>query len=102
MKRRDTVDALSPKASGTASAHRSYSRVEVRAAAEALVDDPVYPAKLARDLRQRKVASPVEQMLWYYSKGKPREIIEHHGALAIGTLPDAELKGRLAEFLPRL
>lgn len=27
LKRRDTVDALSPNASGTASAHRSYSRV---------------------------------------------------------------------------
>jgi hypothetical protein len=76
--------------------------VEVRAAAEALVDDPVYRARLARDLRRRKVAPAVECMLWYYAKGKPKEIIEHHGSLAVSMLPDAELKARMAELLAKL
>jgi hypothetical protein len=57
--------------------------VEVRAAAEALVDDPVYRVKLARDLRRRKVAPPVEQMLWHYAYGKPKEVIQHTEPLTI-------------------
>jgi hypothetical protein len=76
--------------------------VEVRAAAEALVDDPAYRAKLSRDLRRRKVAPPIEAMLWYYAKGKPKETIEHHGSLQLSTLTDAELKARAAELIAKL
>ena len=33
---------------------------DAKAFAEGLVDDPVYRAKLRRDLRARKVAAPIE------------------------------------------
>jgi hypothetical protein len=67
-----------------------------------LVDDPVYRARLARDLRLRKVAPAIEAMLWYYAKGKPKEIIEHQGDLPLTVLPDAELRARMAALLEKL
>lgn len=66
---------------------------EVRAAASELVDDPVYRTKLRADLRQRKVAPVVEQMLWYYAKGKPKERVEHSS----GPVLDAELVRKLSD-----
>ena len=53
--------------------------VEARQAATELVDDPEYRAKLLQDLRDRRLAPAIEQMLWYYSKGKPKETVEHTG-----------------------
>ena len=50
--------------------------LEARKAATELVDDPAYRAKLLADLRKRKVAPAVEQMLWHYAKGKPKESVE--------------------------
>jgi hypothetical protein len=50
--------------------------IEVRAVAEALVDDPVYRKKLQHDMRTRKVAPQIEALLWYYAKGKPKELVE--------------------------
>jgi hypothetical protein len=55
--------------------------VEAKAAAAALVDDPVYRAKLAADLRLRKVHPSIESMLWYYAKGKPKETVEHQASV---------------------
>lgn len=76
---------------------------EVREAAEAMIDDPVYRDKLKADLQRRKVAPPVEQMLWYYAKGKPKETIEHQGIGANPTLADdAGLKQRLIELADKL
>jgi hypothetical protein len=72
--------------------------VEAREAAAALVDDPVYRAKLIRDLRQRKVAAAIEQMLWYYAKGKPRETVDLNTGLfmvnpeVVAKLSDEELE----------
>jgi hypothetical protein len=56
--------------------------------AEGLVDDPVHRAKLARDLRTRKVAPAIEQMIWYYAKGKPKDVIENFDALYRGRRPN--------------
>jgi hypothetical protein len=52
-----------------------------KAFAESLIDDPVYRAKLRRDLRARKVSPPIEQMLWAYAKGKPKDVVELQGGL---------------------
>ena len=73
--------------------------VEVREAAAALVDDPIYREKLRADLRKRQVAPAVETMLWFYAKGKP---VERH---EIGTpgdysrMSDAELDAAMRKAL---
>ena len=41
----------------------------------ALIDDPEYRRNLAERLNARKLAPALECMLWYYAKGKPREIV---------------------------
>jgi hypothetical protein len=69
--------------------------VEVRAAASALVDDPVYRQKLLHDMRKRRVLPAVETMLWHYAKGKP---VERHEITTPGDfskLSDDEL---IAQF----
>lgn len=61
-------------------------------------------AKLARDLRARKVAPPIEQMVWYYAKGKPKDVIELEGRLDVNALnreSDAELIARLEVLLSK-
>ena len=62
--------------------------VEAQRACEALVDDPVYRAKLLADLRLRELAPGIEAMLWHYAKGKPKEQFEHSGELKIGRVVD--------------
>ena len=49
---------------------------DVKAFAEGLVDDPLYLAKLTEDLRARKVSPAIEEMIWHYAKGKPKDVIE--------------------------
>lgn len=48
-----------------------------------MIEDPIYRRKLLLDLRQRKVRPAVECMLWYYAKGKPKEMVEHSGTLSL-------------------
>jgi len=68
-----------------------------------LVDDPVYRAKLRRDLRARKVAPLIEQMLWHYAKGKPNDVIELEGRLNLldPHISDEDLIRRAEELLAR-
>ena len=69
-----------------------------------LVDDPVYRAKLTRDLRARRVAPPIEQMVWYYGKGKPKDVIELEGRLdvnALNQMSDDELRAELAAIVAK-
>jgi hypothetical protein len=75
---------------------------EVQEAAAALVDDPAYRERLERDLRARKVAPAIEQMLWYYAKGKPKEIIEHQGAIDVSGLTDADLIASVVGLVEQL
>ena len=67
----------------------------MRAAAAALVDDPQYRQKLLQDMRKRRVSPPVEQMLWFYAKGRP---VERHEIATPGDfsrLSDEELMVQL-------
>jgi len=48
-----------------------------------MIEDPVYRKKLLLDLRARKLRPAVECMLWYYAKGKPKELVEHSGSLSL-------------------
>lgn len=52
---------------------------EAKKACNELVDDPRYRKKLLADLRKRKLHPGVEQMLWYYAKGKPKETVKVEG-----------------------
>ena len=49
----------------------------------AMIEDPAYRRKLLQDLRQRKLRPAVECMLWYYAKGKPKEMVVHSGTLSL-------------------
>jgi hypothetical protein len=76
--------------------------VEAKAAAGALVDDPIYREQLALDVQARKVAPAIEQMLWHYAKGKPKEIVELHKRRDVtdyDLMTDEELKARLRALL---
>ncbi|HMF11591.1 MAG TPA: DUF5681 domain-containing protein [Gemmataceae bacterium] len=59
---------------------RNKVTVDAQQTAAALVDDPIYRAKLARDLRGRKVPPLIEQMLWHYAKGKPKDELQVTGS----------------------
>ena len=74
---------------------------EVRAAANALIDDPIYRERLADDLRKREVAPAIEVLLWHYAKGKPTDIIEMQGALRVSTMTDEELRARALELIAK-
>ena len=76
--------------------------VEAKTAAAALVDDPVYRAKLARDLRKRRVAPLIEQMLWFYAKRKPVERHEVGTPGDFSNLTNAELRTQVLEALKGL
>jgi hypothetical protein len=77
---------------------------DAKAFAEGLVDDPVYLAKLTRDLRARKVAPPIEHMLWHYAKRKPKDVIELEERLdvnALNRMSDDELRARLEALMTK-
>lgn len=67
-----------------------------------MIEDPRYRQQLLKDLRARTLRPAVECMLWYYAKGKPKELIEHSGKLTLekelAELSDAELAARATEI----
>lgn len=77
---------------------KNFISREARIAAAEMIEDPIYRRKLLADLRARKLRPAVECMLWYYAKGKPKEMIEHSGALTLAqelsTLTEEELRDR--------
>ena len=48
---------------------------EAKAACNAIVDDPTYRAALFKRMVAGK-AGPMEPLVWYYAKGKPKERVE--------------------------
>lgn len=50
---------------------------EAKEACALIVDDPIYRRNLLKRARAGKLAPAVESMLWHYSKGKPKEQVEH-------------------------
>jgi hypothetical protein len=72
----------------------------------AMIEDPVYRKKLLADLRQRKLRPAVECMLWYYAKGKPKEMVEHSGTLSLqeelSALSTEELRQRALDVAKML
>jgi hypothetical protein len=81
--------------------------VEAKAAAEALIDDPIYREQLALDMQTRKVSPAIEQMLWAYAFGRPKDVIEFDGRVNVRDLDyehmsDEELKARLLALLDKV
>lgn len=72
----------------------------------AMVEDPAYRKKLLADLRARRLRPAVECMLWYYAKGKPKEMVEHSGTLSLqqelSGLTDEELRQRALDVAKML
>jgi hypothetical protein len=76
---------------------------DVKAICNALVDDPVYRAKLQADLRRRKLHPGIESMLWHYAKGKPKDTVQLEGEMGIDvTSIRASLARRIAGLAARL
>jgi len=71
-----------------------------------MIEDPVYRKRLLADLRERKLRPAVECMLWYYAKGKPKEMVEHSGTLTLqqelSALSNEELQARALEVAAML
>lgn len=59
---------------------------EAKAFCSSLTDDPVYQAKLRKDFRARTLEPSIEQMIWYYAKGKPKERVELGADKSLATL----------------
>jgi hypothetical protein len=59
-----------PKTGGRQKGTPNRATVEVRAAAAAIVDDPVYRRTLARHMRARTVQPAIESLMWHYAKGQ--------------------------------
>ena len=72
----------------------------------AMVEDPIYRARLLEDLRNRDLRPAVECMLWYYAKGKPKELVEHSGTLSLqeelSALSTEELRARALDIAAML
>lgn len=66
-----------------------------------MIEDPLYRKQLLKDLRARKLRPAVECMLWYYAKGKPKEMVEHSGTLSLqeelSSLSAEQLRARALE-----
>ena len=52
---------------------KSRVTIEAQKACAAIVDDPVYRAKLLAAARARTLPPGVEVLLWHYAKGKPKD-----------------------------
>jgi hypothetical protein len=53
---------------------------EIRDAAKGIVEDPDYLANLTKRVAAGK-APHMETLLFYYAYGKPKELVEHSGAV---------------------
>lgn len=74
--------------------------VEVKEMTRALVESPAYRETLKARLETGALAPGMEQVLWYYAYGKPKETVALEGS--IETVTDIELKARLALVLVNL
>jgi hypothetical protein len=63
---------------------RNEVTTEVKIAAQQIVDDKIYRANLLIAMRNREVAPGVEQMLWYFAKGKPKDTVVVDGSFTVG------------------
>ena len=87
-----------PRLWGRAKGVPNRTTAEGRALAEQLVSDPIYRANLRERLLAGRVHPCIEQMLWHYAHGKPKEEVElsaNVGTRDVATMDTAELLAEL-------
>ena len=75
---------------------------EAREFCASVVDDPVYQANIRRRALAGELQPAIEQMLWYYAKGKPVDRQEVGKPGEFSNLSNEELKAILQEELAKL
>lgn len=48
-----------------------------------LVEDAGYRKSFAKRLYDGQLPAPLEAMVWHYAYGKPKELLEHSGSIAM-------------------
>jgi hypothetical protein len=61
---------------GRPKGRQNNATLEAKAVCTHLVDDPIYRERLKARLVAGKLPPAVETMLWYYAKGKPKDVLE--------------------------
>ena len=89
------------KVGGRAKGTLNKATLVGRAFAERLVNDPDYLASVEARAKAGKLQPGIEQMIWYYAIGKPRESLELSGNIGSGrdvaTMSTAELLDELEQ-----
>ena len=85
-----------PRKGGRQKGTPNKATAEVKLFANRIVDDPVYLAKLEKDVRARRVHPSIESMLWHYAKGRP---VERHEIGNPGDFSEMSNADLLAESL---
>lgn len=62
--------------------------IEAKLFCASVVDDEIYRRNLLKAARLRRLKAGVEQMLWHYAKGKPKEQVELTGANGAPLVPE--------------
>jgi hypothetical protein len=91
-----------PKTGGRKTGTLNKATIEVKQACAEIVDDPVYRRNLAQRAMDGKLAPAVEALLWYYAKGKPKEIVDVNHSQRLAQLTDEDLKGEMERLLAKM
>jgi len=77
--------------------------IEAREAASEIVDNPAYRAKLLDRALRGKLPPPVEALLWHYSKGVPKQVLDVNQRTIDASKMDTEtLRAELSDLLSKL
>jgi hypothetical protein len=68
---------------------RNIANAEAKEFAKRLVENPRYRKVLEKGLQERTLEASIEQMLWHYAYGKPKETLDVNWSL--DKLSDGEL-----------
>jgi hypothetical protein len=90
------------KTGGRAKGTLNKATREAKEFCASVVDDPAYQANIRRRALAGELPPAIEQMLWYYAKGKPVERQEVGAPGEFGHLSKEELKAILLEEAAKL
>jgi len=81
---------------GTRGEHKKTK--EARQFASSIIDDPIYRANLLARAQTGTLAPGIEQMLWHYAKGKPKDTVDVNmmGSSEFTDLSTQEIAARIA------
>ena len=91
-----------PKTGGRKRGTPNKATAEAKAACAEIVDDVTYRRRLLARARAGTLAPGVEQMLWYFAKGKPADRTEVGQPGEFDSLSDEELASRIKAAAAKL